>query len=93
MKNLKKMKKKKEKKKIESSEVKEPEVDYSGKKIIFFKSFEEMNEFDARERAELTPEENLSIVTGMRLRRYPQFNINLHPWGKKIYIDMFRIIE
>ena len=46
----------------EKDKAEEPITGYLGKKITFFSSFEEANEFDASERAKRTPEENLAIV-------------------------------
>jgi len=46
----------------EKDKAEEPEIEYPAKKITFFSSFEEANEFDARERAKRSPEENLEIV-------------------------------
>ena len=64
----------------------EPQSAYNNK-IVFFNSFEEMNEYDYRERATLSPEEALSEVTYMRLTQYPELNTNMNPWGNLIYID------
>ena len=48
-----------------NQKVKEPFVEYESEqmKITIFKSFEEMNEADAKERASFTPMENLKMVT------------------------------
>jgi hypothetical protein len=54
----------------EKNKAEEPETKYPAKKITFFSSFEEANEFDARERANRTPEENLQLVTGLIQQLY-----------------------
>ena len=64
----------------------EPKPDY-GNRIVFFNSFEEMNEYDHRYYASLHPEESLAQVTEMRLARFPHLNQNLNPWGTQIYFD------
>lgn len=46
----------------EKDKAEEPEIEYPAKKITFFSSFEEANEFDSSERAKRSPEENLAIV-------------------------------
>jgi len=78
---------KKHKTKEDKTEVNEPQAEYGDKEMIFFNSFEEMNEYDHRLYASLTPEECLSEVTAMRLRMYPHLKTNLYPWGKEIYKD------
>ena len=46
----------------EKDKAEEPQIEYTAKKITFFSSVEEANEYDARERAKRSPEENLEIV-------------------------------
>ena len=69
-----------------TSEAREPQPAY-GKRIVFFNSFEEENEYTHRYYASLTPEESLAQVTGMRLLRNLDLNENINPWGNKIYMD------
>ena len=73
------------------TEANEPSAAYQKpsdeKTIRFFSSFEEMNEFDHRSYAALTPSEALSHVTLMRLTAHPYLNTNLNPWGNQIYFD------
>lgn len=54
----------------EKDKAEEPEIEYPAKKITFFSSFEEANEFDSSERAKRTPEENLQMVTGLIQQLY-----------------------
>ena len=79
------------KQKKTKNEVKETDAAYNktpGKnEIVFFNSFEEMNEYDHRQYALLTPEESLEQVTLMRLTRHPYLAVNLNPWGNKVYFD------
>jgi hypothetical protein len=75
------------KKKQEKVSAKEPSAEYSSKRITFFNSIEEMNEDTHRSYANLTPEQCISFVTLMRLNAYPFLNIELNPWGYKIYFD------
>ncbi|MFI5218552.1 MAG: hypothetical protein ACHQNT_03605 [Bacteroidia bacterium] len=64
---------KKKKKKV-ISKVKEPAAAYKkkngGNKIVFFNSFEEMNEYDQKEMARLTPVQRLQNITGMLMEVY-----------------------
>jgi hypothetical protein len=46
----------------EKDKAEEPVIEYPAKKITFFSSIEEANEYDASERAKRSPEENLEIV-------------------------------
>lgn len=71
----------------ESNTVSEPAAPYAGKKITFFNSMQEENEYTMRQYASMTPEERLAAVTRMRLIAYPQLNTNPQPWGKIIYFD------
>ena len=59
----------------------------TGKKITFFGSMEEENEYTLRQYASMTPEESLAAVTRMRLTAYPYLNTNLKPWGNTLYFD------
>ena len=77
----------KKKKKDKEMGVNEPEGEYSGMTLKFFKSFEEENEDTHRGYAELKPEECLAIVTKKRLLRFPYLNTNLNSWGNNIYFD------
>ena len=49
---------------------KEPQDSYGKNRIQFFGSFEEMNEFDLKEMAKLTPVQRLQNMTGMLLAMY-----------------------
>lgn len=62
---------KKKHNKEKSSQANEPESAYSNKsgKIVFFNSFEEMNEYDIKQMALAKPVENLQQVTEM-LKRF-----------------------
>ena len=66
------MKKKQEK----PSETKEPSPEYhktgDANTIHFFSSFEEMNDYDHKEMAKLTPEQRLQNITGMIMEMYKQ---------------------
>ena len=55
--------------------------------IRFFSSFTEMNEFDYCSRATLTPEEDLSHVTHMRLAQHSHPNIELIQCGNKNFLN------
>ncbi len=64
------------KKKNKPSEAKEPIAGYqkpgSENTIRFFSSFEEMNEYDHKEMAALTPEQRLQNITGMIMEMYKE---------------------
>ena len=64
----------KKKKKKAISTVKEPAAAYKkkngAKEIIFFNSFGEMNEYDQKEMARLTPVQRLQNITGMLMEVY-----------------------
>ena len=70
----------------EKDNSKEPEVDYK-KRVIFFNSIEEKNEYDYKEMASYTPSESLSQVTRIRLMKFPYLNTTLNPFGDKIYFE------
>ncbi len=57
------MAKKKYKTKEKQNEVKEPRVNYGEKEMMFFSSFEEMNEYDHRQMAKDTPLQRLQYIT------------------------------
>ncbi|HLF34696.1 MAG TPA: hypothetical protein VI583_10675, partial [Cyclobacteriaceae bacterium] len=71
----------------ETHTVNEPAAPYANKKITFFKSMQEENEYTWRQYALMTPEECLALVTRMRLTAYPYLNTNLKPWGNTLYFD------
>jgi hypothetical protein len=76
----------KKKKKNETTIASEPQVGY-GKDIVFFKSFEEMNEYDDRTAFELPYQERLEHLNYM-LKNFYRDEITLNPTlGKKIYFD------
>lgn len=80
-------KKKNLEKNHQKDNVQEPETAYNTKRITFFDSFEEENEYTCRSYARLTPEERLAAVTTMRLTAHPHLNEESRPWGEKIYYD------
>jgi hypothetical protein len=53
----------------EENKTNEPKPDYS-KQMVFFKSFEEMNEYDHKEMALLTPSERMQNITAMIMEIY-----------------------
>ena len=58
------------------SQASEPQPEYAaknaGKSIRFFSSFEEMNEADAKELSQFTPEQHLQHVTEMLKHLYAE---------------------
>jgi len=60
----------KNKPKKENNRVEEPFVAYRNAPVKIFNSFEEANEYDAKERAKLSPEESLMIATSLIKRIY-----------------------
>ena len=85
------MSKKKQQKREKNNKANGPIVEYGlkaeDKKIIFFSSFEEENEYTYKRYAEMTPQECLAAVTFMRLTTYPYLDTNLNPWGNTVYFD------
>lgn len=67
-------------------EAREPETVYNGEKIVFFNSLEEMNEYDHRYYASLTPEKRLQIVLEIRNTIWPD-NHAPHPFGSRINFE------
>ena len=80
-------KKKKHKIKKEQANVSEPEVTYESKRIHFFNSFEEENEFTYKERASISPLENLKNVTLLVKRLFKKELKNNPTLGNRIYFD------
>lgn len=58
------MAKKRDKSKVKKSEVNEPQQAYGEKEMMFFNSFEEMNDYDHRQMAMHTPLQRLQYMTG-----------------------------
>jgi hypothetical protein len=71
----------------EANTANEPPTTYANKRITFFVSVEEENEYTLRRYASMTPEARLAAVTHMRLTAYPYLNTNLKPWGNTLYFD------
>ena len=67
-----------------NNEVNEPAGEY--RRITFFKSFEEANEYDHRYYASLSPEQSLNIVFEMRNRLWPDDRLS-NPFGNRITFD------
>jgi hypothetical protein len=63
----------KNKKKKKENELSEPEVTYGRPELVFFNSFEEMNEYDRVEMAKLSPEETLQ-----QMRRFINIAYGMH---------------
>jgi len=81
------MKKKTNKTKVKPQEVNEPLAAYGEKRIVFFKSFEEENEYTYKQRA-LTPAiENLKNVTSMVKRFFSKELKNNPTLGNRIFFD------
>lgn len=70
--------------KSDPNQAEEPETAYGEKRITFFDSFEEMNEYDLRSYAKMTPEERLHTVYIMR-KAYQTESTTEKPFGKHIY--------
>ena len=77
------------KKKFKEPEVNEPAAEYikpPGNQIIFFNSFEEMNEYDLQEMANSTPEERFKHITYMIQHLYAD-KLKDRVLDMKIYFD------
>jgi hypothetical protein len=80
-------KKKTKKANTQPPELNEPLATYGEKRIIFFTSFEEENEYTYKQRA-LTPAiENLKNVTNMVKRFFSKELKNNPTLGNRIYFD------
>lgn len=83
-------KKKTYKAKVKSIEVKEPMTAYSTRRIVFFNSFEEENEYVAKERAAIPHDKRMMYIEELRKR---VFNNYLLPDGKWSPIEkVFKIM-
>ncbi len=67
----------------ERNKAQEPQKDY--KTIRFFDSFEEMNEYDYQQYANMTPKERLQAVCQMRDAYWPEEK-KKKPFGSFIFI-------
>jgi hypothetical protein len=82
-------KSKKYKKEPKESKINEPSAVYgkpSENRLVFFNSYEEMNEFDLQEMAKSTPEERFKHVTYLIQHLYADVLKNKLP-DMKIYFD------
>ena len=90
MKTIKPLKKKKNK----SSEVMEPHASYltrdPNKTVRFFSSFEEENEYVAKERAALSYDERMTYAEELRKRIFSNFLLSDHRW--KPIAKVFKIM-
>ena len=77
----------KKKKKNVSTVAGEPHVEYGRKEMVFFKSFEEMNEHDNREHASLSYAERLERLNYLLKHFYKKELEENKTLGNKIYFD------
>jgi|GEM_PF-1679761 len=67
--------------------INEPELAYESRRVVFFKSFEEENEYTHKQRALTPPLEHFQAVTRMVKNNY-QTELNQYPTlGNRIYFD------
>ncbi len=83
------MHKKQNKESEEQNRVEEPEAAY--KTIKFFDSFEEMNEYDAKQRASLSHDECLEQVEELRRHVFHQYLLPNDYWPS--VSKSFKIVE
>ncbi len=74
----------------EENKAEEPSSDYGDKSLRFFKSFEEMNDADYKERAETSPIDHLKYTVQLKIRTYKWIE---QLRGKKISNNSIRIIR
>lgn len=53
----------------------DPAATYHNKKLTFFSTFEEADEYEYKQNALLTPEQALNLVHQIRIRLYPQLDL------------------
>ena len=80
-------KKKTYKKTKKVSEVGEPAVTYEKRRIVFFNSFEEENEYTAKKRAEVPYDERMMNIEELRKRVFNKYLLPDNSWRsiKKVF--------
>ena len=72
----------------EKQQAKEPEIGYLKKTITFFSSIEEENEETAKTNAQLSPQENLTIVCNIIRQLYSDKLANLqNPYTQITFVS------
>ncbi len=74
-------------KKEKVKKVEEPAVAYGEKRIVFFKSFEEADEYTAKERAEIPYDKRMMHIEELRKLVYNKYLLPDNSWSsiKKVF--------